>query len=102
MTKTTRVIRAAAMSVLFVVGAAVSANAGVTAEIDPLMTRWKPKVRVEGVPPHVFVEVKKTQKGYAVLLMNYNPSERVSGAKVFFDSECVDIPPFDLYWLQAE
>ena len=40
MTKTTRVIRAAAMSVLFVVGAAVSANAGVTAEIDPLMTRW--------------------------------------------------------------
>jgi len=58
---------------------------------------WKPKVRVEGVPPHVFVEVKKMPHGYSVLLMNYNPSEQVSGAKVITDSGSVDVPAFGLY-----
>ena len=58
---------------------------------------WKPKVRVEGVPPYVFVEVKKMPHGYSVLLMNYNPSEQVSGAKVITDSGTVDVPAFGLY-----
>ena len=58
---------------------------------------WKPKVRVEGVPPHVFVEVKKMPKGYAVLFMNYNPSDEIVGAKVISDLGSVDIPAFSLY-----
>ena len=58
---------------------------------------WEPKVRVEGVPPHVFVEVKKTPNGYSVLFMNYNPSEEIVGAKVAFGVESVDVPVFGLY-----
>ena len=58
---------------------------------------WKPKVRVEGVPPHVFVEVKKMPNGYAVLFMNYNPSDKIVGAKVISDLGSVDIPAFSLY-----
>jgi hypothetical protein len=58
---------------------------------------WKPKVRVDGVPPYVFVEIKKTPNGYAALFMNYNPSEQVVGAKVITDSGTVDVPAFGLY-----
>jgi hypothetical protein len=68
---------------------------------DIAKTGWRPKVRVEGLPPYVFMEVKKMPKGYAVFLFNYNPSERVSGAKVFFHSECVNIPAFDLYQIMV-
>ena len=58
---------------------------------------WKPKVRVDGVPPYAFVEIKKTPKGYAALFMNYNPSEQVVGAKVITDIGSVDVPAFGLY-----
>jgi len=58
---------------------------------------WKPKVRVEGVPPYVFVEIKKMPKGYAALFMNYNPSEPVVGAKVISDIGSVVVPAFGLY-----
>ena len=68
---------------------------------DIARTGWQSKVRSEGLPPYVFMEVKKMPKGYAVFLFNYNPSEHVSGAKVFFDSKCVDIPAFDLYQIMV-
>ena len=64
---------------------------------DLAKTGWKPKVRIEGVPPYVFVEVKKMPKGFAVLFMNYNPSEQVTTAKVLTDSGVVDVPAFGLY-----
>ena len=64
---------------------------------DLAKTGWQPKVRIEGVPPYVFAEVKKMPDGYSVLFMNYNPSEQVLGAKVLADSRIVDVPAFDLY-----
>ena len=64
---------------------------------DIAKTGWQPKVRIEGLPPHVFAEVKKMPAGYSVLFMNYNPSERVVCAKVITDSGTVDVPAFGLH-----
>jgi hypothetical protein len=64
---------------------------------DLAKTGWQPKVRIEGLPPYVFTEIRKMPDGYAVFFLNYYPSERITGAKVHFGSECVDVPPFGLY-----
>ena len=63
-------------------------------------TGWKPKVRIEGVPQSVFVEIKRMPKGCAVLFMNYNPKEPVSGARVVTSSGDVVVPEFGLYRFQ--
>ena len=63
-------------------------------------TGWKPKVRIEGVPQFVFVEIKRMPKGCAVLFMNYNPREPVSGARVVTPSGEVAVPEFGLYHFQ--
>ena len=41
-----------------------------------------PPIRVRGLPSHVFVEFKRTEKGYAIHLLNYNPDIQVSGMNV--------------------
>jgi len=63
-------------------------------------TGWTPKVRVEGVPQSVFVEIKRMPKGCAVLFMNYNPKAPVSGARVVTPSGEVAVPEFGLYHFQ--
>ncbi len=63
-------------------------------------TGWRPKVRIEGVPQSVFVEIKRMPKGCAVLFMNYNPKESVSGARVVTPSGGVSVPEFGLYHFQ--
>ena len=63
-------------------------------------TGWKPKVRIEGAPQSVFVEIKRMPKGCAVLFMNYNPKESVSGARVVTPSGSVSVPEFGLYRFQ--
>ncbi|MDD4622094.1 MAG: hypothetical protein PHG71_02540 [Kiritimatiellae bacterium] len=65
-------------------------------------TGWRPKIRVESVPPYVFTEFKRMPRGYAVLFMNYNPTERVRGAKVVTPEKMVDVPDFGLYHFVRE
>ena len=64
-------------------------------------TGWTPKVRIEGAPQSVFVEIKRMPKGCAVLFMNYNPKEPVSGAQVVTPSGSVSVPEFGLYHFQT-
>ena len=49
---------------------------------DIAKTGWRPAIRIEGAPAHVFVEVKKTADGFAVHFVNYNPDVPVAGVKV--------------------
>ena len=45
---------------------------------------WRPTVRFEGLPPHVFTEYRRLPSGgIAVHLLNYDPVRRVEGAKIF-------------------
>ena len=61
---------------------------------------YAPSVRVLNAPPHVFVEIKRTEKGGAMFLLNYNPdvpAEGVavrlpSGAKARFEAAFDDKP----------
>jgi len=64
---------------------------------DLAKTGWQPKIRVEGVPPYVFAEFKRMPQGYAVLFMNYNPKELVSGAKVVTLKGTAEVPEFGLF-----
>lgn len=48
-------------------------------------TGWKPAVRIEGAPAHVFAEVKRTANGYVVQLVNYNPDLPVKGVRILCD-----------------
>lgn len=42
--------------------------------------------RVKNAPPHVFAELKRTEKGFALFLLNYNPDVEVSGVSVQISS----------------
>ncbi len=61
---------------------------------------YAPPVRVLDVPPHVFAEIKRTEKGFAVFLLNYNPDAAVEGAtirvagasRVCFEAPFEDLP----------
>ena len=45
---------------------------------------WRPHVRFEGLPPHVFAEYRRLASGgIAVHLLNYDPAHRVEAAKIF-------------------
>ena len=43
---------------------------------------YAPSIRVRNAPPHVFAEIKRTEKGGAIFLLNYNPDEAVTGISV--------------------
>lgn len=45
-------------------------------------TGWTSPVRLVNAPPCVFAEFKRTAKGYAVHLLNYNPQTPAAGVKV--------------------
>ena len=48
---------------------------------------WRPPVRFEGLPPHVFAEYRRLPSGgIAVHLLNYDPAHRVEGAKMILPS----------------
>ena len=64
---------------------------------DLAKTGWRPAVRVENVPPQVFVEYRSLPQGFAALFMNYDPSEPVRGAKVVTEKGVSDVPEFGLY-----
>ena len=67
---------------------------------DLAKTGFDPAVRVLDAPEHVFAEFKRTDKGFAVFLLNYNPdvaATRVSlrvpaGRKVRFEAAFEDSP----------
>ena len=51
---------------------------------DLTKSGWRPSVRFEGLPPHVFAEYRRLPSGgMAVHLLNYDPAHRVEGAKMF-------------------
>ena len=43
---------------------------------------YNPPFRVKNAPPHVFAELKRTEKGFALILLNYNPDVEVRGVSV--------------------
>ncbi len=46
-------------------------------------TGWRPPVRFEGLPPHVFAEYRRLPSGeIAVHLLNYDPATNVEAAKI--------------------
>ena len=61
---------------------AAPADGGAALAADLARTGWRAPVQVVGAPPHVFAEYKRTAKGYAVHLLNYDPSVPVSGARL--------------------
>jgi len=61
---------------------------------------YNPPFRMKNAPPHVFAELKRTEKGFALFLLNYNPDAAVrgvsvqvpSGLQVRFESVLDDVP----------
>ena len=48
---------------------------------------WRPPVRFNGLPPHVFAEYRRLPSGgIAVHLLNYDPATSVKAAKIFLQS----------------
>ena len=43
---------------------------------------YNPPFRVKNAPPHVFAELKRMEKGFALFLLNYNPDVEVRDASV--------------------
>ena len=44
---------------------------------------WRPPVRFEGLPPHVFAEYRRLPTGgIAVHILNYDPANSVEAAKI--------------------
>ena len=43
---------------------------------------YNPPFRVKNAPPHVFAELKRMEKGFALILLNYNPDVEVRGVSV--------------------
>lgn len=60
-----------------------------------------PAVAFEGLPDSVFVEVKRLNRGFAVMLVNYDPATPVSGASVSCAGTRTDIPTIELYQMMV-
>ena len=55
--------------------------------VDLEKSGWRPPVRFEELPPHVFAEYRRLPSGgIAVHLLNYDPAHRVEGAKMILPS----------------
>lgn len=75
-------------------------DGGTALMADLAKTGYDPSVRVEGAPPHVFAEFKRTEKGLVVFLLNYNPDVDVkdvslkvpAGSRVRFETMLDDVP----------
>lgn len=58
---------------------------------------WNQKIKVSGIPPFVFLEVKRLSEGYAVMFLNYNSTERVCEGRIETTEASLRIPEFELY-----
>lgn len=75
-------------------------DGGAALMADIARAGYDPPVRVVGAPPHVFAEFKRTEKGFTVFLLNYNPDVEVNdvslkvptGSRARFESMLDDVP----------